>query len=307
MQPSTPSETPNSPKDPAAGLDGDARTDSPQMSAQKREEIVGITGFISPQVRRLLIAWLLLGRQEETGEIRVHYPENAMINDLLVDAPDHVVAVGDLLEELELADAELVSLSSVPCRGKPLEEVQELLVLLEGLFSLVFRRCDGEKGIKRIVVLKQETTGAPSAVSDLSSSFEVDIPFQMNRVEEAPMPASPGRKGQPQLTELCIGSLPDTGFAAWLRRASLSEGDRILEVNGKDCVIELSPSDAQTLVSTMYVCSPFLMTMLVNTPPRLRSLKRQSWRDSVRRGAVAVGGGTMIGVGKKANHELGGI
>ena len=98
-------------------------------------------------------------------------------------------------------------------------------------------------------------------------------------------------------TELCIGPISDRG-TTWQRYSPLEQGDRILSLNGKDDhVADLPSQEAELVIETMYTCSPYL-SIVVNTPPSKRKRKGSGWRAKLMKGAVAVGGGTMVGAGR---------
>lgn len=281
---------------------------------------IGLAGRITPGLRALITAWILL-RQDE-NRIRVE-PQGIDLETLISSLGDspQLIAHARLLHELELAESELVLINGRNCRGVPVESVQESLIILEGDFSLVFIKPGGDQWLKRLVLLKlpiDSDTGndekdSNAASGDGSKNFWVDLNCEMNEVVTEVAPGEDdsashkvgstqtiARSNAPEKfsrKELCLGVLPDRP-PLWLQTSPVLHGDQILEINGKTFIQELLPDDAQITISMLYQCDPACFSMVVKTPLNRRPVDTPAWRTNLRKTAVAVGGGVMVSAGK---------
>jgi hypothetical protein len=289
---------------------------------------ISISGNMCRQLRRLLISWILFSQDKETGKIFVE-PQEFSMEDLMASLGEEPVmlALGLLLKELELAQAELVSLNGMICRGVPLEKVQDLLIMLEGDFTMTFVKPDGDEWTKRMVVIKplvdrdasdenvrpEQSDGTDGTTC--SSSFWANLSFKMEPVEKeltkivdkenndesSSTLSGAERTENVQVVvtgqkELCLGPVPST-HPIWLQQTPLTEGDRLLAVNEKTSIAQLHPDDVELTISFLFQCAPAYLSLLVWTPPSKRG-QSKGWRKILRKGAIAVTGGAMVGAGK---------
>jgi hypothetical protein len=269
---------------------------------------IGISGVMCRNIRWLLTSWILLSQDVETGKINVD-PQEFSMDELLSSLGPELQEIGQVFQELELGGAEFVSINGTPCRGAPLDQVQELLIYLEGDFTMVFSKPDGFEWTKRVVILKPlaardevlDAAGASNFWTDLVCTMELSEPdpladYAQNHTDGERLSSLEGsEKGIPG-KELCLGAIP-ASHPQWMQQTPLAGGDRILDVNHKTCIQQLYPEDAQLTISTLYHCSPAYLSLLVRTPASRRGPTGASWRTHLRKGAAAVGGSVMVGAG----------
>lgn len=289
---------------------------SSTADGERHAGTISISGIMCRKLRRLLTAWILFSQDTETGSIFVVPQEFSM--EVLVDSLGEdpvMLTLGLMFKELELAKAELVSINGMIARGTPLEQVQELLIMLDGDFTMVFVKPNGDQWTKRAIVIKPLIEGdvVPETIAT-NNSFWAHLSCKMEPVEQeltsegdkdntGDCSSTSEKKTTVQTAtgqyELCLGPIPSK-HPGWLQQTPLAEGDRLLAVNEKTNIKELDPEDAELTISFLFQCAPAHVSLLVWTPPSKRGQSEGSaaWRKSLRKGAIAMTGGVMVGAGK---------
>lgn len=283
----------------------------PVPSAVTKTGTIGISGRMCRSLRRLMTSWILFTQDTDSGRIQV-VPQDFSMDELLSSVGPEMKEVGQVLHELELGGSELVSINGTPCRGVPLDQVQEWLIYIEGDFTMVFSKPDADEWTKRVVILKPleardqvlEGAGISNFWAYLTCTLEPIEPETQNKETPAKNGDDVGSTSSSESSEkftvgkeLCLGPIPPT-HPQWMQQTPLDEGDRILDVNNKTFIRQLDPEDAQLTISTLFHCSPAYLSLLVRTPPSKRGPKGAAWRNHLRKGVVAVSGGALFGAGK---------
>jgi hypothetical protein len=248
----------------------------------------------------------------------------------------HLMAHAKVLAELDVGGADLVLVNGNDCRGAPLDESLHQLAE-GGDFSLVFHKPGGDVWWKQLLLLKPAASSASASASNDTnhhyldkddtetdtcnnyasytegqpSNFWVDLNCERSDVvtqvpvvtegstdtaggstEKSNSKKSKTKKVVRQ--ELCLGELP-VNPPMWLQTAPVLQGDQILEVNGKTFLQELDTNDAQVTISNLYHCDPAYFSLVVKTP--LNKRPADKWRATLRKTAVALGGGVMVSAG----------
>jgi hypothetical protein len=296
---------------------------------------IGLSGVMTPSIRRLLSAWLVLRENPETGQI-LALPHPIQVEDFVLEEENNSDTSSlpmipqlahHLEEELNLMHAELVSINGMACCGCPLDHVQERFFLLEGVFTLIFKIVEGNEWIKQVTILN------PAVLFGEEETMGVDIITCTRQPEEKKEDEKEEKEDaekatttdtdvtqdsnsdttSTQATELCIGPMNSSSPSSsscekqqqqekkdtWLHYSPMEEGDRILAVNDQEEVTHLDAAEAEQLIHTRYTCSPYL-SLVVQTPPsKQRTIQgsKKNWRQSLRKGVATVGGGTMVGAG----------
>ena len=261
--------------------------------------LVGIVGVMSPMIQNLLSMWLLMSLDTERRVIVVKSQNKTMAD--LLEMPGSIDptfrSLAKLLVELELENAELLSIDGKTCSEMEFSEIQKRMVNLSGLFSFAFRNPGGNEWTKRVVVLKPETSvlNPTDFMRSLRFMETLDISDQ----------ASGGHFHGDQSSSSIVNDDSDKALymaypkpgepdAAWIHQSPLEEGDRILSVNGNTTMLIEDPISAKKTVAAIYKSYPFL-SIMVRTPPSRRRNENSRW--SFRKGAVAAIGGTLVGTG----------
>lgn len=279
---------------------------------------IGLSGQMCVNLRCLVTQWIMLSRDSETGKILVELQDYVIDNWVESTSEvhnDYYQAVGAALRALQLSNSELVSINGTICRGLPLEQVQELLFLALGDFSIIFLKPNCDEWIKKVLILKPLTASSANNTSDgcdpsMNTPFWADLPCTTEPEEHVLVTKETqddsSLVGITTITkELCLGLFP-ASYPLWMQHTPLEAGDRILAVNDKPFIRELAPQDAQSNITTIFCCSPSHISLLVWTPPSKRNnpASTTDWHSALRRGVVAVSGGVMVGAGKYQEEAL---
>jgi hypothetical protein len=303
---------------------------------QHQPSITSITLFRSRNHQRCRSFGLPLIENSETNDVEIASSrllgDCSDLEDgitVAVDYPDDNTFIGDLLHNNKIkydllssvfhSGNILVSVNDVQCCGQPIERIHSLfddtLFVESGWMTITIRRRKGgNMALKQAILLKplshddfREEAGGAILLSDLIqgvhfTSSEISlVGGDSDDNDDIPPPA------------LCV-QLDDVSSSLWLRHSCLSKGDVLHSINNNE---ESQCQDPQYNTTVLRQKSlrddsscPSCVIMQVfrdpsdktaeetddSSPQQQQHPKSQLWRR-IRKGAVAAGGGTLVGVG----------
>lgn len=187
------------------------------------------------------------------------------------------------------ADDILEFMDGFECRGKPLEEVTAHMTELQGKVTFAFSTIPLSSNAilcQAIAVRPRKRPNQQKTIEDVEGSkgdMDTLASFKNHGLVF-------GRYRQDK-SYLCLRSLHLDGWFAGAKSVMLERGSLLVSIGNSICLDYVDVNDAGALLQTHVDCCE---TVSVIT---LAPTQAQRQRDTIRRTAKAVGGGTMIGVG----------
>jgi len=191
-----------------------------------------------------------------------------------------VLRVGDVLE----------SLNAISCRGKTLEEINALLENARGLVTLKIARKQDTETENRFLV-KQSILVKPREATEASvPAYAEGISFLESTIQESKAGDEQRDTSESDGTNSPADSLrvSDVTEDGWWSHACLSKSEFVLKIDGTIC-LGLNTEMTQTLLQSKAEQGADLSIWTITNS--------QSLGAKIRKTAVAVGGGAILGTG----------